>query len=146
MKTRSYVEGYAFSAKDVEVFGKIACRTKAALRRCSWYVPRRPRPAPSASRWWRAAPIEADARRPPLPKKPRRPARKARRRTTTTTWGDDEEQTEEEKAQAAKELEEAKAKAGEIGQEGGEPRLLCNLIVLGGGPDQGSLCCNKRPS
>ena len=23
MKTRSYVEGYAFSAKDVEVFGKI---------------------------------------------------------------------------------------------------------------------------
>ena len=39
MKTRSYVEGYAFSAKDVEVFGKIGLPDqKARPHAYRWYV------------------------------------------------------------------------------------------------------------
>ena len=39
MKTRSYVEGYAFSAKDVEVFGKIGLPDqKAHPHAYRWYV------------------------------------------------------------------------------------------------------------
>ena len=39
MKTRSYVEGYAFSAKDVEVFGKIGLPDqKQHPHAYRWYV------------------------------------------------------------------------------------------------------------
>ena len=45
-------------------------------------------------------------------------------------WGDDEEQTEEEKAQAAKELEEAKAKAmAKLAKKEANQRSLCNLEI-----------------
>merc|ERR1712216_490649 len=44
--------------------------------------------------------------------------------------GDDEEQTEEEKAQAAKELEEAKAKAmAKLAKKEANQRSLCNLEI-----------------
>ena len=45
-------------------------------------------------------------------------------------WGEDEEQTEEEKAQAAKELEEAKAKAmAKLAKKEANQRSLCNLEI-----------------
>ena len=119
MKTRSYVEGYAFSAKDVEVFGKIGLPDqKQHPHAYRWYVHTaalsgskclalvaggagsKPTPAPAKA----AAPKKA------APAKPA-PAAAAEEEDDDDFWGDDEEQTEEEKAQAAKELEEAKAKA-----------------------------------
>ena len=119
MKTRSYVEGYAFSAKDVEVFGKIGLPDqKQHPHAYRWYVHTaalsgskclalvaggagsKPTPAPAKA----AAPKKA------APAKPA-PAPAAEEEDDDDFWGEDEEQTEEEKAAAAKELEEAKAKA-----------------------------------
>ena len=117
MKTRSYVEGYAFSAKDVEVFGKIGLPDQKQFHAYRWYVhtcgPVRqqvPRVGGGRRR------IEADARagegRGTQKSRAAKPAPKAEEEDDDDDfWGDDEEQTEEEKAQAAKELEEAKAKA-----------------------------------
>ena len=117
MKTRSYVEGYAFSAKDVEVFGKIGLPDQKQFPHAyRWYVHTaalsgskclalvaggagsKPTPAPAKA----AAPKKA------APAKPA-PAAAAEEEDDDDFWGDDEEQTEEEKAQADVEDEEATA-------------------------------------
>jgi translation elongation factor EF-1beta len=138
MKTRSYVEGYAFSAKDVEVFGKIGLPDqKQHPHAYRWYVHTaalsgskclalvaggagsKPTPAPAKA----AAPKKA------APAKPA-PAAAAEEEDDDDFWGDDEEQTEEEKAQAAKELEEAKAKAmAKLAKKEANQRSLCNLEI-----------------
>ena len=98
---------------------------------------RRPCPAPSASRWWRAArdrsrrPRRRRTRRAPKQRRRSRPdANAAEEEDDDDFWGDDEEQTEEEKAQAAKELEEAKAKAmAKLAKKEANQRSLCNLEI-----------------
>ena len=66
------------------------------------------------------------------PKKaaPAKPAPAAEEEDDDDFWGEDEEQTEEEKAQAAKELEEAKAKAmAKLAKKEANQRSLCNLEI-----------------
>mmetsp|Transcript_11871 Transcript_11871/g.31141 ORF Transcript_11871/g.31141 Transcript_11871/m.31141 type:complete len:231 (-) Transcript_11871:37-729(-) len=136
MKTRSYVEGYAFSAKDVEVFGKIGLPDqKQHPHAYRWYVHTaalsgskclalvaggagsKPTPAPAKA----AAPKKAA---------PAKPAPAAEEEDDDDFWGEDEEQTEEEKAAAAKELEEAKAKAmAKLAKKEANQRSLCNLEI-----------------
>ena len=137
MKTRSYVEGYAFSAKDVEVFGKIGLPDqKQHPHAYRWYVHTaalsgskclalvaggagsKPTPAPAKA----AAPKKA------APAKPAPAA--AEEEDDDDFWGDDEEQTEEEKAEAAKKLEEAKAKAmAKLAKKEAAQRSLCALEI-----------------
>ena len=138
MKTRSYVEGYAFSAKDVEVFGKIGLPDqKQHPHAYRWYVHTA---ALSGSKCLAlvaggagSKPTPAPASKAAAPKKaaPAKPAPKAEEDDDDDDfWGDDEEQTEEEKAQAAKELEEAKAKAmAKLAKKEANQRSLCNLEI-----------------
>ena len=140
MLTHSYVSGYAFSPADVEVFGKISLPDAGKFPQAyRWYIHiaaltgvkclalvagssggAAPAPAPKAAK---AAPKAAPA---PAPKA----AEPAAEDDDDDFWGDDEEQTEEEKAQAAKELEEAKAKAmAKLAKKEANQRSLCNLEI-----------------
>ena len=97
------------------------------------------RPAPGQSK--KAAKKEAKAKAKAdkkaaapaaAPKKaaPAKPAPAAEEDDDDDFWGDDEEQTEEEKAQAAKELEEAKAKAmAKLAKKEVAQRSLCALEI-----------------
>ena len=137
MKTRSYVEGYAFSAKDVEVFGKIGLPDQKQHPQGVPLV--RPHGGPVRLQVPRVGGgrrgIETDARagegRRAQKAAPAKPAPKAEEEEDDDDfWGDDEEQTEEEKAQAAKELEEAKAKAmAKLAKKEANQRSLCNLEI-----------------
>ena len=85
--------------------------------------------APKQPKAPKAAPAPA-----PAPKAAPAPAPKAAEPAAEDDdddfWGDDEEQTEEEKAQAAKELEEAKAKAmAKLAKKEANQRSLCNLEI-----------------
>jgi len=149
MKTRSYVSGYAFSAADVEVFGKIGLPDKAA--------------APHAYRWYvhiaaltgvkclglvagassgAAAPAKNAPKAPAAPKaspkaSPKQKAKKAAPAPAPEAeddeddfWGEDDDEDEETKAAKAKELEEAKAKAqAKLAKKEANQRSLCCLEI-----------------
>ena len=128
MKTRSYVEGYAFSAKDVEVFAAIGLPDqKQHPHAYRWYVHAA---ALSGSKCLalvgggKAAPAPAKAA---APKKAAAPA--AAEEDEDDFWGEDEE-TPESIAAAAKELEAAKAKAqARLAKKEANQRSLCNLEI-----------------
>ena len=156
MKTRSYVEGYAFSAKDVEVFGKIGLPDQKQHPHGAPLVrPHRCFPAPKCLALVAGGAVDRN-RRPrrqgggaekAAPAKPAPAA--AEEEDDDDFWGDDEEQTEEEKAQAAKELEEAKAKAmAKLAKKEANQRSLCNLEIKPWEADQdrASMLKSRRPS
>ena len=145
MLTNSYVAGYAFSPADVEVFGKISLPDAGKYPHAyRWYIHiaaltgvkclalvasasggAAPAPAAKAAPAPKTAPA-AKAAPAPAPKA----AEPAAEDDDDDFWGDDEEQTEEEKAEAAKKLEEAKAKAmAKLAKKEAAQRSLCALEI-----------------
>ena len=138
MKTRSYVEGYAFSAKDVEVFGKIGLPDqKAHPHAYRWYVHTaalsgskclalvaggagsKPTPAPAKA----AAPKKAAPAK-PAPRRRRRGG--GRRRLLGRRRGADRggEGPGRQGARGGQGQGHGQAR-----EEGGEPAVLCNLEI-----------------